>query len=249
MPTEPDPHELPGLPPGLTAAWVTTPRSRPGPKPSHSVAQIVAAAVELADTEGLAAASLPNIAASLGLTTNALYRYVSSKEELLILLADTGLGPPPAPRAGETDWRAAVRHWAHAALERYRARPWLLDVSFRGGPVTPHHLSWTERLLAALSMAGLSDVDALGCARLVADFTRTTAERLRALTDPDSTDFPPRAAGVRAFLSPLLAERDYPRLAALAASGEYPAATSVDFGLDRILDGIAALLPGPGTIR
>ncbi|SEO46685.1 TetR/AcrR family transcriptional regulator [Amycolatopsis saalfeldensis] len=241
MPTQNDPRDLP---PGLRPAWSDAPRPRRGPKPSHTVAAIVAAAVELADEEGLAAASLPNIAASLGLTTNALYRYVGSKDELVVLLADAGFGPPPADLGAAGDWRATVRAWTHAALERYRSRPWLLDVPFRGGAVTPHRLRWTELLLTALDGAGLSDVDALGCARLVTDFARTAAERQRALDDPHSADAPEQAEELRAFLQPLLADRGYPRLAALAAAGRYPAATTVEFGLDRVLDGIAGLLTG-----
>ncbi|MDT8911873.1 TetR/AcrR family transcriptional regulator [Amycolatopsis sp. PS_44_ISF1] len=236
MPTQDDP---PDLPPGLRPAWSAAPRPRRGPKPSHTVAQVVAAAVELADEEGLAAASLPNIAASLGLSTNALYRYIGSKDELVVLLADTGFGPPPDGLGDEGGWPATVRAWTHAALERYRLRPWLLDVPFRGGAVTPHRLRWTELLLTALHGAGLSDVDALGCAQLVADFARATAERGRALADPGS---PERSAALRTFLQPLLAEHGYPRLAALAAGGQYPAATTVEFGLDRVLDGITGLL-------
>ncbi|HEY2062526.1 MAG TPA: TetR/AcrR family transcriptional regulator [Amycolatopsis sp.] len=239
MPTQDDPVDLP---PGLRPAWLAAPRPRRGPKPAHTVAQVVAAAVELADEEGLAAASLPNIAASLGLSTNALYRYVGSKDELVVLLADAGFGPPPDGLVSAGDWRATIRAWTRAALERYRTRPWLLDVPFRGGAVTPHRLRWTELLLTALDGAGLSDVDALGCAQLVADFARTTAERRRALDDPDSADAPARTAQLREFLQPLLAERDYPRLAALASAGRYPATSTVEFGLDRVLDGIAGLL-------
>jgi AcrR family transcriptional regulator len=241
MTIEHDPADLRELPPGLAPAWVTAPRPRRGPKPSHTVAQIVAAAVELADADGLAGASLPNIAASLGLTTNALYRYLGSKDELLVLLADAGFGPPPES-PGDPGWRATARAWTHAALDRYRARPWLLDIPARGDAVTPHLLRWTETLLAALSAAGLSDADALGCARLVADFVRGAAERLRARAEPDSASFPAHADGVRAFLQPLLADRGYPRLAALATRQEYPAGADVDFGLDRVLDGIAALV-------
>ncbi|WP_409185652.1 TetR/AcrR family transcriptional regulator [Amycolatopsis sp. VS8301801F10] len=248
MTTEPDSADLRQLPPGLTPAWGAAPRARRGPKPSHSVAQVVEAAVELADADGLAAASLPNIAASLGLTTNALYRYVSSKDELLVLLADAGFGPPP-DLPDDLGWRATARAWTHAALERYRARPWLLDVPVRGDAVTPHLLGWTELLLSALSAAGLSDVDALGCARLVTDVARGTAERLRAVADPDSASFPGHAAGVRAFLHPLLADRGYPRVAALTAERQYPAAADADFGLDRVLDGIAALLEGTRSGR
>lgn len=245
MPTEPEPDDRPDLPPGLAPAWGAAPRPRRGPKPSHSLDRIVAAAVELADADGLPAASLPNIAASVGLSTNALYRYVGSKDELLVLLGDAGFGPPPPSSPGP--WRTAARDWTYAALGRYRARPWLLDLPSRGSAITPHRLRWTEQLLAAFSEAGLSDVDALGCALLVADFARATADRLRARADPDSADSEVRAGDVRAFLRPLLVDGGYPHLAALAARGEYPGAGSVDFGLDRVLDGIAGLLTASRT--
>jgi AcrR family transcriptional regulator len=242
MSTESDPAYLP---PGLVGAWGGTPRPRRGPKPAHSVQQVVQAAVVLADEEGLAAASLPNIADSLGLTTNALYRYVGSKEELLVLLADQGLGPPPDLPAGP-DWTATVRAWTGAALERYRTRPWLLDLSFHHGAVTPNRLRWTEVLLAAFTSAGMSEVDALGCARLVADLARTTAERILTGTDPDSAESPEHAESVRAFVGPLLAERGFPHLSALSDAGAFPTPVAADFRLDVVLAGIASRLePAP----
>jgi AcrR family transcriptional regulator len=201
--------------------------------------------VVLADQEGLAAASLPNIADSLGLTPNALYRYIGSKDELLVLLADVGLGPPPDLPTGP-DWRAALRAWTHAALDRYRARPWLLDLPFHRGTVTPNRLRWTELLLEVLTSAGASDVDALNCARLVTDVARTTAERERTGTDPDSPESPEHADTVRAFVGPLLAERGYPRLSALCDAGRFPAPVALDFGLDLVLAGIASVLEPAG---
>ncbi|SRR6266545_7256436 len=48
----------------------------------------------LADADGIAAL-LPRLAARIGVTTNALYRYVSSKDELLVLVRDAGWGVPP----------------------------------------------------------------------------------------------------------------------------------------------------------
>ncbi|WP_018681323.1 TetR/AcrR family transcriptional regulator [Actinokineospora enzanensis] len=239
MPTEPDPRDFPELPPGLAPAWIDTPRPRRGPKPAHTVPGIVAAAVTIADTDGLAAASLPNIAAALGLTTNALYRYIGSKEELLVLLADAGFGPPPAALEGSS-WRPAVRAWSRAALGRYRGRPWLLDIPFRGDPVTPNRLGWTELLLSVLP--DLSGPDALRCASLISDVTRATAERQRSFADPDSVDSPDRAADIRAFLRPLLVERGYALVASLTAATGFPAADE-DYGLERVLDGIATRLP------
>ena len=42
------------LPPGLALAWGVLPAPRRGPKPAHSVEEIIAAAVALADEKGIA---------------------------------------------------------------------------------------------------------------------------------------------------------------------------------------------------
>jgi AcrR family transcriptional regulator len=60
---------------------------------------IVAVAVELADESGFPAISMPKIASRLGVTANAPYRYVASKEELVVLMADAGWGSPEVPDA------------------------------------------------------------------------------------------------------------------------------------------------------
>ncbi|WP_326565384.1 helix-turn-helix domain-containing protein [Amycolatopsis rhabdoformis] len=244
MPIEPDPRDLP---PGLAPAWASSAPKQPrrGPKPAHTVEEIVTAAVEVADAEGLAGASLPNIAASLGLTTNALYRYVGSKEELLVLLADAGFGPPPLLAAGA--WRDEVRAWTEAALLRYEARPWLLDIPFHGDALTPHRLRWTELLLRTFTTAGLPDSDALGCAQLITDLTRTTAARRRAASDPDAATAPGRAEAVRSFLAPVLGEDGYSSLAALTSAGRYPAEPAEGFALERVLEGIGGLVVREST--
>jgi AcrR family transcriptional regulator len=88
------------LPPGLALAWGVTAPGRRGPKPAHSVGRIM----ELGDTQGFEAISLQKIAGRLGVTTNAMYRYVSFKEELIVLVADSAWGSRPTrssrPRAG-----------------------------------------------------------------------------------------------------------------------------------------------------
>ncbi|MGP3957088.1 TetR/AcrR family transcriptional regulator [Nonomuraea sp. 3N208] len=101
------------LPPGIALAWGLNPAGpnkgtrRRGPKPAHSVERIVEVAIEVADTEGFAGLSMPKIAGCLGITANALYRYVRSKEELLVLLAEAGWGPPPESVRQAANWRAA----------------------------------------------------------------------------------------------------------------------------------------------
>ncbi|MBP2327127.1 AcrR family transcriptional regulator [Kibdelosporangium banguiense] len=226
------------LPPGLTLAWGVTPASRRGPKPAHSIGQIVEAAVELADDDGLAAASMPNIAAQLGFTTNALYRYVSSKEELTVLLADAGWGPPPGDLVRDGDWRATAKAWAQAAIDRYRTRTWLLDIPLRGAPVTPNLLRWMEILLQALAGTGLAHGELFGSALLLDGFARSAAARARGQTEGHITA--ERTAAMQAFLEPLLKGGGYPLVASMMSDGRFWEVSEVDFGLDRLLDGIEA---------
>jgi AcrR family transcriptional regulator len=231
----------PPLPPGLALAWGAAPAARRGRKPAHSVERIVEAALALADEAGFSALSLPKIASRVGVTTNALYRYVSSKEELLVLLADLAWGPAPESLSREDDWRAAATGWVHAALDRFRAHPWLLDLPVRGAPVTPNLLGWLEKLLESMTKTGLPMPDILGCAVLLDGYARSVAKLARDLRE--TTTPPVQSAAVASFLRPLLAERGYPILASMMSGGQYedddelPEA-DVEFGLTRILDGI-----------
>ena len=228
----------PALPPGLALVWGFPPPARRGPKPGHSVAQIVETAMALADDGGFAALSLPKIAKRLGLTANALYRYVSSKDELLLLLLDAGSGPPPDELPAE--WREGAAAWTRALFDRYRARPWLLDIPVRGAPVTPNLLRWLERLLTVLSGSGLAEGEWLSSAILLDGYARTTAMLARDLDGGSTT--PVQSAEVTGFLYPLLSERGFPILASMLAAQQYADSSpdpDIDYGLARILDGLA----------
>ncbi|QFU89078.1 TetR/AcrR family transcriptional regulator [Amycolatopsis sp. YIM 10] len=225
------------LPPGTALAWGYTPAPRRGPKPAYSVAQIVEAAVAQADAEGLEGLSMPAIAKRLGITANALYRYLRSKEELLVLVAEAGWGPPPEPLTG--DWRTAVTAWAHAQLDRCRRHPWLIELPVRGGPTTPNMLRWLEVFLEAMADSGLGASDALGCVLLVDGWVRSTAALVRDVRESEQEV-------LNEFLQPLLREHGYPRVAAVLSGADYGEQgmqeTDVEFGLNRILDGIEALI-------
>src|SRR5512139_2166546 len=75
--------------------WRAQERPRPGPKPGLSLDRIVQASIELADAEGLDAISMQRVAGAFGFTTMSLYRYVPGKAELIDLMIDMSLGPPP----------------------------------------------------------------------------------------------------------------------------------------------------------
>src|SRR6476659_4382323 len=63
--------------------WRDEEPARRGRRPSLSVREVVAAAVGIADANGLEAVSLQRVAAEFGFTTTSLYRYVPDKATLL----------------------------------------------------------------------------------------------------------------------------------------------------------------------
>ncbi|GAA0619996.1 TetR/AcrR family transcriptional regulator [Kribbella sandramycini] len=227
------------LPPGLALSWGVQPTGRRGPKPGLTVEQIVATGIDFGDAQGFAAISLQKIAAQLGVTTNAMYRYVRSKDELIVLVHDHAVGRPPKLPAG---WRAAATAWVQAQVRMYAERPWLLDVPIRGAPTTPNVLRWAEVMLQAFAPTGLSPHDSLGCLMLLDGYARNYANLARQLGA--SADVPVQAAQVGAFLVPRLVEGNYPMLVALYTNQEYEDGLDDDleFGLTRVLDGIQVLI-------
>src|SRR4051794_502014 len=78
------------------------PRGTRGPAPGHSREEIVAVAVGIADADGLGAVSMRAVAAKLGTGAGSLYRYLSSRDDLLDLMADAAIGDlRPYPQAAD----------------------------------------------------------------------------------------------------------------------------------------------------
>ena len=236
-----DPQELP---PGLALAWGAAAKtSKLGRPPSRNVQQVIDAAAELADAGGFEALSMPNLGRKLGLTANAVYRYVRSKDELLVLLAETGWGPPPDLEAAADLWRDAATTWTRAMIDRCDVHPWLVDLPVRGAPMTPNMLRWTEVILEAFIRTGLGPKAAIQCALLLDIYARRVASMRRDLSQ--STAESVQSTAVRDFLLPLLHEHGYPVLAAIMTGDDYSDDLDEDdltFGLTRILDGIDVLI-------
>ena len=86
----------PGSPsPGTRPIWV---RPEPGTRRARfSREQIAAAALAIADAEGFEAVSMRRIAAQLGAGTMSLYRYISTKDDLVTLMDDALMGESLVP--------------------------------------------------------------------------------------------------------------------------------------------------------
>lgn len=221
--------------------WGERVRASRGPRPGLSVEGIARAAIAIADAEGLAAVSMQRVAGEFGFTTMSLYRHVPGKDELVDLMIDTGLGPAPALAAIAGGWRPRLHAWARALWAVFHRHPWSLAATNRLRVMGPHELAWADAALAALADTGLSAAERHRAFLVVIGHVRSAAQfsvpggRGRSLTGPQW------AAATAALL-----ERDPARFPALhAVVGAGAAGTGDDgleFGLQVVLDGIAALV-------
>src|SRR6185436_5695845 len=147
-----------------------------GPKAAFTHDEVVQTAVEIADEEGLSAVTMNAVAARLGLTTMALYRYFPSKETLLDAIVDAGMGRPPRPAEPHGPWRDEVAHWARAKRAMLIARPWLAELPFVAAPHGPNWLMWLEALLDPLARTGLRSADLGEMISIVDGFTRGASD-------------------------------------------------------------------------
>ena len=241
--------------PLMDLLWRDHPRarsaSRRGPRARVSTGAVVAAATQIADEEGLTAVTVRRLAADLGLSTMSVYTYVNSRDDLLVLMVDEVHARMDRPDFGRTGWRRRVRRIADANLRTLRDHRWLHDVMDERVALGPGTIAKYDYELGAVLPLGLGLVASDAALTFVLDFVRASARAFQ----------PGPGAGELAAhwqeWGPRLAAyvgTDFPAARAVgAAAGEAmggPASPSFawEFGLGRVLDGLAALTPGdPGV--
>ncbi|GGS18038.1 TetR family transcriptional regulator [Streptomyces aureoverticillatus] len=251
-----------GLPASLETAWGLRPRPSKGPRPGLTLDRIVDAGIGVAAAEGIGAVSMGRVAKELGVSTMSLYRYVSAKDELYVLMEDAAMGPPPPMPAHVTGWRAGLAWWARAQREVFHRNLWLLRVPISGPPASPHSLEWMERGLAALAGTGLDEGRKISVMMLVGGYVRNEATLMadldaamtaRGLTPAEVMRRYERTVDALTGADPARypALRDLLDSGALGEPDDQPD-TEFEFGLRCLLDGVAALVEpdegeGPGA--
>jgi AcrR family transcriptional regulator len=207
-----------------------------------SRADVLAAALALVDAHGVEALTMRRLGAALGRDPMRLYRYASSKEDLLdgiVEFALSGLPVPAVPEGG--DWEEALRHAAHAFRALALAHPHLVPLMVTRALTTPlamrplGTLRPLEALLDLLVEAGFERRGALHAYRLYTGFLHghVLHELQERVHDPDESDDLLRLGLHR------LPVREFPRLRALAGElAAYDGERELDEGLDIILPGL-----------
>ncbi|MFI9472006.1 TetR/AcrR family transcriptional regulator [Streptomyces sp. NPDC052492] len=221
--------------------WARPERSGRGPRPAYSRADIAAAAVRVADAEGLDAVSMRRVAAELGCGTMSLYNYVPRKEDLHELMVDAVAGEHELWEPSG-DWRADMLRVAHQSRALMHRHPWLPRLMSPVYGFSPNSLRYLEHCLACLDpMPGPQGTKLELIAMLNGVVTTyvtnelATAERTRSL--PWSQE---REDAVRsAYLMSRVASGAYPRMAAAFAEDPGPIDLEAVFerALTRVLNG------------
>lgn len=239
----------------LQLLWNQAPAPRRGPKPKASVAGIVAAAVAIADAEGLDAVSTRRVAEAVGISPMSFYTHVPGKAELFDLMLDAVAAPDPDAAAemlaewSGMGWRARLEIVAREVWDFYLRHPWVLDLATHRPVLGPNTLAAWE--------AALTAVDGVGLDELEMDRVVTTIHSYvyGAVRDAARQKLVDRATGMTddewwQAVEPVLGLIDFSPYPVSSRVGPVTGATyglhdpegAFAFGLERLLDGIGLLV-------
>jgi AcrR family transcriptional regulator len=209
--------------------------------------RVVAKAIAIADAEGLAALSMRRVAADLGIPTMSLYRYVPTKDGLVLLMADAAIGELHLPDAPPRGWRAQLEVAARLQWAGYKRHPWLPSViSLTRPQVLPNGIKHTEWSLRAVDGLGLDPNTRLHVAVTLFGFVRGTAINLEPEAEAaqdTGLDNEEWMDSQEAAMADLLKTGPFPHLARLMSeSVELDLDSLFEFGLRRLLDGLEELI-------
>jgi AcrR family transcriptional regulator len=220
------------------------------PRDTLTADQIIRAAIELLDDEGLDGLNMRSLGDRLGSAATAIYWHIKTKDDLVRLAGDAIWNEVELPDLDSTDWRTAATAMAtglHAMLARH---PWLGQAFGSHLLYGPGKSRYDDHSLAGYEKAGFAAADADRAAATVLIFvlgsalgpaaqvslsrrlTRTGKNPQEALQD---TVTKAREVAMR---FPRLRERLDTTAVGYSAAPE----RSFEFGLQAILDGFEVRL-------
>jgi AcrR family transcriptional regulator len=236
----------------LQLMWTEREAPRRGPRPRVALQDLVLAGIRIADAEGLDAVSTRRVAEAVGISAMSFYTHIPGKAELLDLMLDAvvGLRSDEAPPAFEPrEWRRNLEMIARSLWEFYLAHPWVLQVATHRPVLGPNTMRVSELAYSAVDNLGLSDLEMDKVFALIASYVAG------AVRDAAREKQVREATGMSDdewwhIVEPFLGSLDfspYPTLsrvgsAAGEAHGAHDPHGAFEFGLARILDGLALFI-------
>jgi AcrR family transcriptional regulator len=235
---------------GIDTVWTRDEEEAAGPQPLSRKA-IVAAAIEIADADGLEAVSIRRLATKLDARPMSLYSHIGRKGDLIDLMVDEVMAGAVIPGGPPTDdWREALRQIAQRTRESTRAHPWMIAAAFHRPFLGPNALRHIDQSLAAVSELPLSperkravllavDTYTLGFVRWEVMSPKSGA----AVACAGRRDAAASAAEIDTYIRAQAATGDYPYLAEFVGGQDMSLgvkAEKFEIGLEWLLTGIAA---------
>lgn len=216
-----------------------------GPRRTLTVDAVVAAAVALADEQGLDAETMGALAQRLRTVAMSLYTYVPGCAELVDLMVGTLYAAMPPDSGENRPWLQRVHAIAEDNRDLYRAHPWAARVSTLRPSLGPGPMAEHERELAAFTGSGLEDLGTDDALTWLLTFVRANAvdaADARQASGDDQQWW--QAAGP--LLARVLDQSAYPLATRIGTAGAahdsaHDPAHAYAFGIDRVIAAIARL--------
>jgi AcrR family transcriptional regulator len=151
------------------------PEVRARPSVPLDRARIVAAAIALADAEGLDALTMRKLATALDVSPMSLYRHVARKEDLIDLMLDHVVGEYGLIGVPSGNWRADLTTLARQQRAAALRHPWSI-VPVARPSLGPNAIAHLETALSAFEVAGLPIARKAWAANLVETYVRGSVE-------------------------------------------------------------------------
>ncbi|HYZ55144.1 MAG TPA: TetR/AcrR family transcriptional regulator C-terminal domain-containing protein [Streptosporangiaceae bacterium] len=216
--------------------------------------QIVTAALDLLDTDGLEGLNMRALGKRLDSAATAVYWHVGNKEGLIAMAADRAWAEVELPDPAEVGWRTAAYRMATSQYAMLTRHPWLVQAFGSYQLYGPDKARHDDHSLAVYEAAGFAGAEADQATSTV--FTFVLGNALGPAAAASFTRKLGRDGGdVEALMQANRAEivevaAQFPRLRARLElpSTEYAAAPdgSFEFGLQAVLDGLEGRLAARG---
>lgn len=227
------------------------------PRETLNREQIVRAAIELLDAEGIDGLSMRKLGQKLDSAATAMYWHVGNKENLLMLAADEVWREVRLPDVATVGWRTAARELMHSARELCDRHRWLVRVITTYAGYSDGLARFQECAYETFEAAGFRDADldwAVSTPFMfvtgLAFMSSTEAAEVKKRAAQDTAALAEQEAALVAQAN-ALAEK-YPRLRASMEAQAQRGESFVEqvdevfaFGVETILDGLEARLAAP----
>jgi AcrR family transcriptional regulator len=235
----------------LKLLWEGTEKPKRGPRQKVELSALVAAAIEIADAEGLGAVSTRRVAEKVGISPMSFYTYIPGKAELLDLMLDTVSGTEigDVPQFDPAQWRANLTQMAFGLRDFYLRHPWVIELATHRPVLGPGTMAAYEFALRAVDGLGLTPVEmdmmvsTIGALATGAARPQAQAKKVREATGLTDDEWWYK-------IEPYLSTRDFspypvtnrigPIIGELYGLGDPD--MSFKFSIDRLLDGFAVLI-------